>query len=153
LAGRDSLREQLKGISPTSASTNPNNSNDPNNSTDPTAASTSSDSASPNSASSLNGLLSQSQTTANPAYTSLKDALVRKEMDLAEKGAQYDAANALVFSLEEEIRDLQAEISEKKLAMDRLTATLAQSQNTYDTLNEKRIQTQIISAVSVAKAI
>lgn len=163
LAGRNSLRQQLEAVSQTAASTSLNAA------TSATSAATDNsnglvmpysgltDSAStggPDAAANpLSSLLpGYSEVNTNPTYTSLKDALVRKEMDLAEKAAQFDAANGLVLSLEGDIRALQAEISEKKLAMDRLSATLAQSQNTYNLLNEKRIQTQIIQSVNVGES-
>lgn len=130
LAGRNSLRQQLESISQTVDSTSPEEAADSSNSQLP----------------------GSSGANTNPTYTSLMNALVSKEMDLAEREAQYDAANALVLSLEEDIRALQAEISEKKLAMDRLSATLTQSQNTYNLLNEKRIQTQIIQSVNVGES-
>lgn len=87
----------------------------------------------------------------NPVYVSLNDALIHKETDLAEKAAQLDAAEEIIRILSGEIRALQAEASEKKLAMDRLTETLEQAKKTYNLLDEKRTQTQIIQAVNLGE--
>jgi capsular polysaccharide biosynthesis protein len=87
----------------------------------------------------------------NPAYESLNEALIRKEMDLAEKTAQLESALGISLILESEIRTLQAEASEKKLTMDRLQDTLDRSKKTFNLLNEKWTQTQIIQAVNTGE--
>ena len=87
----------------------------------------------------------------NPAYVSLNDSLIQKETELAEKAAQLEAALEIINVLSGEIRGLQAEASEKKLAMDRLSETLDQTKQTYNLLNEKWTQTQIIQAVNLGE--
>jgi len=87
----------------------------------------------------------------NPAYVSLNDALIRKETELAEKAAQLEAARQIVAALQTEIKNLQAEAAEKKLAMDRLNSDLERTKKTYDLLNEKMTQTQMLQAVNLGE--
>lgn len=87
----------------------------------------------------------------NPAYTALSEALVKKETELAEKGAQLSAALEIIASLEGQIRYLHEEASAKKQVMDRINADLEQAKKTYGLLAEKRTQTQIVQAVNLGE--
>lgn len=87
----------------------------------------------------------------NPAYTALSEALVKKETELAEKGAQLNAALEIIASLEGQIRALHEEASAKKQVMDRINADLEQAKKTYNLLSEKRTQTQIVQAVNLGE--
>lgn len=87
----------------------------------------------------------------NPAYTALSEALVKKETELAEKGAQLSAAYEIIASIEADIRALHQEASAKKQVMDRINADLEQAKKTYNLLNEKRTQTQIVQAVNLGE--
>lgn len=88
----------------------------------------------------------------NPAYTSLSELLVQKKTELAEKAAQLETARQIAASLEEEIRTLQAETAEKKLAMDRLNSELERAKKNYDYLNEKVTEAQILETANLGEA-
>lgn len=93
----------------------------------------------------------EDSTLSTSGYASLEDSLIRKETELAEKEAQLAAVQGVVGSLGGDLRILQAEMAEKKLAMDRLTATVEQAKKTYTLLAEKSTQTEIVQSVNLGE--
>jgi capsular polysaccharide biosynthesis protein len=85
----------------------------------------------------------------NPAHTSLIDKLNEKSAALAEKEAQVAGARRVLVTLNAEIDQLQAELTDKKATQDRLASEVKRLDETRKLLAEKATQTQIARSIDL----
>lgn len=87
----------------------------------------------------------------NPAYLELMKMLDTKNTEVAEKQARIMGITEVVGKLENQIANLQIEVSEKQLEESRLKRKVDSLEKAYVLLNEKIIETEISKSVDLGK--
>lgn len=79
----------------------------------------------------------------NPAWTSLRQDLDARLVEIAEKQAEISMLEGYIAETEAKVGELQKEFTEKQMSEARLTATAERLQNNYDLLTEKITETEV----------
>nr|WP_277441925.1 Wzz/FepE/Etk N-terminal domain-containing protein [Pelotomaculum isophthalicicum] len=85
----------------------------------------------------------------NPAYTSLVEKLNEKVAAQAEKEAQVTGTRGVLAVMNQQIDQLQAELTDKKTKQDRLQAEVQRLESTRKLLADKTAQTQIARSIDL----
>lgn len=87
----------------------------------------------------------------NPLYMDLIKSLNEKDMEIAQIQAKITGISNNIILLENEIADLQVELSEKQMAESTAKRKLDTLENAYAVLNEKIIETEIVKSVDFGR--
>jgi len=85
----------------------------------------------------------------NPTYTSLVEKLNEKLAAQAEKEAQVTGTQVVLAALNQQIDQVQAELTDKKTKQDRLQAEVKRLEDTRKLLADKTTQTQIARSIDL----
>ncbi|GFN23700.1 GumC family protein [Thermanaeromonas sp. C210] len=87
----------------------------------------------------------------NPAYTALQQEINNKKASLAEKRAQAAGLNSLIGQVEKRVKDLQMELTQKRMEEDKLMAEVESLKKAYNILSEKIVETKIAKSVNLGE--
>lgn len=88
---------------------------------------------------------------ANPAYTSLVEELNHEKQELARAEAALLATNNEIILLEEEIKYLQAEQTEKKIEEDKILREVNRLEHSHELFTDRIAQNQIMQSLDIGE--
>ncbi len=85
----------------------------------------------------------------NPLYVSLSQEMSVKQTGLAEKQGQITGLETLIVQLGAELNELQAELSGKRLQLDKLQREVSRLRHASETLAQKSMEVQIAKSIDL----